>query len=88
MIIGLVLTFLLLFLVPTILRLMNVPDYKNYSIVKVFRKSSELMWKVFDLWNIIKESQELNQYRGQFYYDTDSSSTQPSWLWSSSDFEL
>lgn len=87
MIIWLILTFALLFLIPTMLRFMNVPDYKNYSIIKVFRKSSELMGNFFKLGNIIKESQELNQYRGQFYYDTNSS-TQPSWLWSSSDFEL
>lgn len=86
MIIGLILTFLLLFLVPTILRFMNVPDYKNYSIIKVFRKSSELMWKIFDVWNIIKESQELNKYRGQPYYDTNGINNN---LWtSSSNFEL
>jgi len=86
MIIGLILTFLLLFLVPTVLRLMNVPDYKNYSIIKVFRKSSELMWKVFNVWNIIKESQDLNKYRAQPYYNIDGTNNN---LWtSSSNFEL
>lgn len=86
MIIGLILTFLLLFLVPTVLRFMNVPDYKNYSIVKVFRKSSELMWKFFDLGNVIKESQDLNKYRWQPYYNTDGINNN---LWtSSSNFEL
>lgn len=84
MIIGLILTFLLLFLVPTILRLMSVPDYKNYSIVKVFRKSSELMWEFFKLGNIIKESQDLNKSRWQLYYDTNSNTPANT----SSDFEL
>lgn len=84
MIIGLILTFFLLFLIPTILRFMNIPDYKNYSIVKVFRKSSELMWKFFSLGSIIRDSQEQNQYRWQFYYDTNTQ-TAPAW---NPDFEL
>lgn len=86
MIIGLVLTFLLLLLVPTVLRFMGVPDYNNYSMVKVFRKSSDLMWNFFKLWNIIKESQEVNQYKWDFYYDM--KKVNPSNAWSSVDFEL
>lgn len=85
MIIGLILTFLLLLLVPTVLRFMSVPNYNNYSMIKVFRKSSSLMWNFFKLWNIIKESQELNQYRWDFYYDMDKTNSTDT---SSADFEL
>ncbi len=73
MIIGVILTIVLLFLVPTILRWMKVPSYDLYTPTNVFGRAGELINGLFDLGDIIKESQENSQYRGEMYYDVDPS---------------
>lgn len=73
MIIGVILTIVLLFLVPTILRWMKVPSYDIYTPTNVFGRAGELINGLFDLGDIIKESQENSQYRGEMYYDVDPS---------------
>jgi hypothetical protein len=70
MIIGVVLTIVLLFLVPVVLRLMKVPKYDIYTPANIFGRAGELVNGLFNLGNVIKQSQENNEYRGNLYYDT------------------
>lgn len=73
MIIGVILTILLLFLVPLVLRMMKVPAYNVYTPANVFGRAGELVNWLFDLGNFIKQSQEKSQINGQIY-DTPRSS--------------
>lgn len=75
MIMGIILTIVLLFFFPLIFKFMNVQWYEIYSARNIFNKSWELIKSVSGLWNIIRESQQDMKYRGQLYYDTDSSSS-------------
>jgi hypothetical protein len=43
MIIGIILTILLLFLVPFVLKVMKVPKYDVYTPVNVFNRAGELV---------------------------------------------
>ncbi len=76
MIIGVVLTILLLFLVPTVLRRMKVPEYDTYTPKNVFGRVGELVNGLFSLGNVITQSQKNSEYRGEFYENIDSSNTQ------------
>ncbi|MCX6823737.1 MAG: hypothetical protein NT085_01285 [candidate division SR1 bacterium] len=76
MIIGVILTVLLLFLVPLVLRLMKVPKYDVYTPVNVFGRAGELVNGLFGLGNVIKQSQQNSQYNGQLY-DSNVDSTSP-----------
>lgn len=75
MIIWVILTIFLLLLVPTILRWMKVPSYDMYTPSNIFGRAGELVNQLFDLWDIIKQSQQNSQYRGDIYYELDNSST-------------
>ncbi len=76
MIIGVILTIVLLFLVPLVLRLMKVPKYDIYTPVNVFGRAGELVNWVFNLGNVIKQSQQNSQYNGQIYDTPTSSNSQ------------
>jgi len=76
MIIWVILTVLLLFLIPTVLRRMKVPEYDVYTPSNIFSRAGELVNWLFDLGNIIKESQENSQYNGQIYDGINSSDSQ------------
>lgn len=67
MIIGVILTIFLLFLVPLVLKWMKVPKYDVYTPANVFSRAGELVNGLFNLGNIIKQSQESSQYNGQIY---------------------
>ena len=67
MIIWVVLTIVLLFLVPTVLKRMKVPKYDLYTPTNIFSRAGELVNWLFNLGNIIKQSQENSQYRGELY---------------------
>ena len=70
MIIGVILTIVLLVLVPVVLRLMKVPKYDVYTPSNIFSRAGELVNGLFNLGNVIKQSQQNNEYRGNLYYDT------------------
>jgi len=70
MIIGIIFTIVLMFLFPLIFKWMNVKWYENYSARNIFNRSWELIKYVFQLGDVIQESQKDMQYRGQLYYDT------------------
>jgi hypothetical protein len=76
MIIGVILTIFLLFLVPLALRLMNVPKYDVYTPVNVFGRAGDLINWLFNLGNVIKESQQNSELKWQFYQNTNSSTTE------------
>ncbi len=69
MIMWIFLTVFLLFLFPLIFKRMGLEDYDAYSAKNIFNKAWELLEKTLQIQDIIKDSQEENQYRGQLYYD-------------------
>jgi hypothetical protein len=75
MIIGIIFTIVLMFIFPLIFKWMNVKWYENYSARGIFNRSWELIKYVFQLGDVIKQSQTDMQYRGQLYYDTTPNST-------------
>lgn len=75
MIIGVILTILLLFMVPVVLRRMKVPKYDVYTPTNIFNRVGQLVNGLFNLGNVIKQSQQQSEYRGQMYQNIDSSST-------------
>ena len=78
MIIGVVLTIVLLFFVPTVLKRMNVPEYDIYSPKNIFNRAGTVITSIFGLGDVIKQSQTNNQYNGNMYYDTTPAVQQPS----------
>jgi len=79
MIIGVILTIVLLFLVPVVLRWMKVPEYTLYTPPKIFGRAGELVNWLFNLGNVIKQSQTNSEYNGQLY-DTNVNSSSNSQL--------
>ncbi len=67
MIIGIILTIFLLLMVPIVLKWMRVPEYDTYKTNNIFNRVGELVRGAFNLGDIIKESQEQSEYRGQPY---------------------
>lgn len=76
MIIGVILTIFLLVMVPVVLRLMKVPKYDLYTPINVFGRAGELVNGLFNLGNIVKQSQENSQYKGQLFDTINPSSSQ------------
>jgi formate hydrogenlyase subunit 3/multisubunit Na+/H+ antiporter MnhD subunit len=71
MIMWIFLTVFLLFLFPLIFKRMGLENYEEYSAKNIFNKAWELLEKTLQVKDIIKDSQEENQYRNQLYYDKD-----------------
>jgi formate hydrogenlyase subunit 3/multisubunit Na+/H+ antiporter MnhD subunit len=71
MIMGIFLTVFFLFVFPLAFKRMWLENYEEYSAKNIFNKAWELLEKTFQIKDIIKESQEENQYRDQLYYDDD-----------------
>lgn len=70
MIIGIILTVILLFIFPSVFRLMSIPGYEKYTPKNIFNRAGEIINIGFQLGNFIEESQKENQFRGNLYYDT------------------
>jgi len=71
MIMWIFLTIMFLFVFPWIFKWVWLENADVYSPKNIFSKAWELISKTFQLKNIIRESQEQNQYRDQLYYDLD-----------------
>ena len=69
MMIWAILTIVLLLLIPTLFRLMNIPNYQNYTTKSIFQKAGDLINSAFNLWDVIKKSQKANEYQWDLYYD-------------------
>ncbi|EKD25606.1 MAG: hypothetical protein ACD_80C00012G0022 [uncultured bacterium (gcode 4)] len=76
MIIWVVLTIFLLAIVPVVLKLMKVPEYSSYTAPRIFSRAGELVNWLFNLGNVITQSQQNSQYNGQLYQNIDSSNPQ------------
>ena len=63
-------------MVPVVLRLMKVPKYDLYTPINVFGRAGELVNGLFNLGNIVKQSQENSQYKGQLFDTINPSSSQ------------
>ena len=72
MVIWIILTVVLLYLFPLIFRLIWLENYEKYTAKSIFAKAGTILSSVFELKDVIKESQEMNMYNWQLYYDTDS----------------
>jgi len=69
MIMWIFLTVFLLFMFPLVFKRIWLDDYEEYSAKNIFNKAWELLNKTLQVKDIIKESQEDNQYRNNLYYD-------------------
>ena len=58
---------------PTVLRAVNVPSYERYSAKYVFVRVGDIISYILKFGNVVKESQENNQFRGNPYYSPDTS---------------
>lgn len=72
MIIWIFLTVVLLFLFPLIFKWVWLENYDKYNAKNIFNKAWEIISHVFNIKDIIKESQEQSKYNWQLYYDKDS----------------
>ena len=72
MIMWIFLTVVLLFLFPLIFRWIWLDNYDKYSAKNIFNKAWEVLSSVFELKDIIRDSQEQSKYNWQLYYPTDS----------------
>ena len=69
MIIWIFLTAALLFLFPLIFRRIWITDYDKYTAKNIFAKAGTILSSIFELKDVIKEGQELNNYNSQLYFD-------------------
>ena len=72
MIIWIFLTVILLFLFPFIFKLVWMDNYEKYNAKSIFNKAWDIISGVFEIKDVIKESQEQSKYNWQLYYDTES----------------
>lgn len=70
MIIWIFLTAALLFLFPLIFKRIWIADYDKYTAKNIFAKAWTILSSLFELKDVIKDSQEMNKYNWQLYYDT------------------
>lgn len=47
-------------------------NYEKYNAKSIFNKAWDIISGVFEIKDVIKESQEQSKYNWQLYYDTDS----------------
>ena len=68
MIIGIILTIVLLFFFPIILKWMHVQGNENYTAKNIVAKASDLLQKALKIKDLVKTTQTNNQYKGNLYY--------------------
>lgn len=81
MIIWIILTVALLYLFPLIFKLIWLENYDKYSAKSIFNKAWTILSNIFEIKDVIKDSQELNKYNWQLYYDFDNA-------WKVNNYEL
>ena len=70
MIIWIIFTAALLFFFPIVFRRIWIADYEKYTAKNIFAKAGTILSSLFEIKDVIKDSQELNKYNWQLYYDT------------------
>lgn len=78
MILGMFFTIMFLFAAPTLLKFMHVQWAEKYTAKAIFSYMGKILSDIGSLGNIIKKSQEANQYNGTLYYDFSDDTT--TWL--------
>ena len=71
MIMWIFLTVTFLFVFPLIFKWVWLDNAEAYTAKNIFNKAWELLRKTFQLKDVIRESQQQNQYRDQLYIDID-----------------
>ena len=71
MIMWIFLTVTFLFLFPLIFKRVWLDHAEVYTAKNIFNKAWEILSKTFQLKDVIRESQQQNQYRDQLYIDID-----------------
>jgi formate hydrogenlyase subunit 3/multisubunit Na+/H+ antiporter MnhD subunit len=75
MIIWIILTVALLYLFPFIFKVIGLENYEKYNAKNIFNKAWTILTNIFEIKDVIKDTQELNKYNGQLYYDFDNTTT-------------
>lgn len=76
MVIWIIFTVILLYFFPLVFRRIGLENYEKYTAKNIFAKAGTVLSTIFELKDVIKESQEMNMYNWQLYYDTN-----PGMLW-------
>lgn len=69
MVIWIIFTVVLLYLFPLIFKRIWLENYEKYTAKSIFAKAGTVLSSIFELKDVIKESQEMNMYNWQLYYD-------------------
>lgn len=69
MILGLFFTVMILFISPTLLKFMHLQGAEKYTPTAIFTYMGKIISRITGLWNVIVESQKMNEYNGNLYYD-------------------
>lgn len=69
MILGLFFTVMILFISPTLLKFMHLQGAEKYTPTAIFTYMGKIISCITGLWNVIVESQKMNEYNGNLYYD-------------------
>jgi len=70
MVIWIIFTVILLYLFPLVFKRIWLENYEKYTAKSIFAKAGTVLSSIFELKDVIKESQEMNMYNWQLYYDT------------------
>ena len=71
MILGLFFTVMVLFVSPTLLKFMHFQGAEKYTPTTIFTYMGKIISHITGLGNIIVESQKMNEFNGNLYYDLD-----------------
>ena len=72
MVIWIIFTVVLLYFFPLVFKRIWLENYEKYTAKSIFAKAGTVLSTVFELKDVIKESQEMNRYNWQLYYNTNS----------------
>ncbi len=73
MVVGIIISLVLLIWFPYVIRAINPDVSEDYTTKKVFSTAGNLFKKAFELWDIIKDAQKENEFRGNPYYEINNS---------------
>ena len=88
MIVGVILSLLLLLCIPVVLRSVNVPSYNYYTPKNIFVRAGDVINYLVNLGNVVKKSQDANQYQADPYYNPSPAAQQNPASTSTTDYQL
>ena len=66
---------MLIFVSPSLLKFMHLQGAENYTPRQIFTYMGKIISHITGLGNIIVESQKMNEFNGNLYYDLDNPSS-------------